>query len=188
MLGHNSNTPSRPTYSFLGDNDTGLYSAGANSVALSANGTRRVNVIGGSSVVDIDPVGDGSTVFRFGNSFQPVAGTPTLGVSANPFGGLFVSNCADGAGDAECGAAPSGSFVLDAADADTAVSTTAVTADSQILIQKDASLGTRLGVTCNTTFGRTYMVTARTAGTSFTVTASGAPATNPACLNYFIVN
>ncbi len=99
-----------------------------------------------------------------------------------------ATNCADGAGDAACGSAVAGSVVIDAADTDTVVSTTGVTADSQIFIQEDSSLGTRLSVTCNTDTGRTYTITARTAATSFTVTASGAPTTNPACLSYSIVN
>lgn len=68
------------------------------------------------------------------------------------------------------------------------VSTTAVTANSQILIQEDSSLGTKLSVTCNTTIVRTYAVTARTAATSFVITTSAAPVTNPACLSYTIVN
>jgi hypothetical protein len=68
------------------------------------------------------------------------------------------------------------------------VSNAAVTADSQILVTEDSSLGTKLGVTCNTTTGRTYSVTARTAGTSFVITSSAAPTTNPACLSYSIVN
>lgn len=49
-------------------------------------------------------------------------------------------------------------------------------------------LGARLGVTCNTTIARTYAVTTRTAATSFVVTASAAPTTNPACLSYLMVN
>lgn len=99
-----------------------------------------------------------------------------------------VGNCADSSGDAACGAASAGSFVIDAADTDTVVSTTAVTANSQIFVAEDSSLGTRLSVTCNTTLGRSYAVTARTAATSFTWTASAAPAANPGCYSYFIVN
>ena len=99
-----------------------------------------------------------------------------------------ATNCADSAGDAACGSAAAGAFVIDAADTNTVVSTTAVTADSEIFIQEDSSLNTRLSVTCNTTIARTYAVTARSAGTSFTVTASAAPVTNPSCLTYKIVN
>lgn len=101
-----------------------------------------------------------------------------------------ISNCADSAGDAACGAASAGAFVIDAADTNTVVSTTAVTANSQIFLQVDASLGTRLSVTCNTQDAGTFdiRVTARTAATSFTVTADAGPTTNPLCVNYFIVN
>jgi hypothetical protein len=103
---------------------------------------------------------------------------------------LFGSstNCSDSAGDAACSDAPAGSFVIDASDTDTVVSTTVVTANSQIVVVEDSSLGTRLSVTCNTTLGRTYAVTARTAATSFTITSSAAPTTNPACLSYWIIN
>lgn len=101
-----------------------------------------------------------------------------------------VTNCSDSAGDAACGAAPAGAFVIDAADTTTVVSTTAVTANSQIFLQVDSSLGTRLGVTCNTQDPGTFdiRVTARTAATSFTVTADAGPTTNPLCVNFFVVN
>lgn len=51
-----------------------------------------------------------------------------------------------------------------------------------------SSLGTKLSVTCNTTLGRNYSVTARTASTSFVITTDAAPVTNPACLSYVIFN
>ncbi len=98
-------------------------------------------------------------------------------------------NCSDGtATPADCLTAPNGSVIISAAATAVVVNTTAVTANSQIIIQEDSSLGTKLGVTCNTTIARTYAVTARTAGTSFTITTSAAPVTNPACLSYSIVN
>ena len=101
-----------------------------------------------------------------------------------------IANCADSAGDAACAAAPAGSVVVDAADTNTVVSTTAVTANSQIFLQVDSSLGTRLSVTCNTQDPGTFdaRVTARTAATSFTITLDAGPTTNPLCLSYFIVN
>ena len=98
------------------------------------------------------------------------------------------SNCSDGAGAAACSAAPAGSVVIDAGATTVVVSTTAVTANSQIFVQDDSSLGTKLGVTCNTAAFRDYRVSARTAATSFTITASAAPVTNPACLSYSIIN
>jgi hypothetical protein len=102
-----------------------------------------------------------------------------------------TTNCTDGAGAAACTAAPAGSVVIDAAATTVVVSTTAVTANSQVFVMEDSSLTTRLGIGgagCNSTTGRTYTVSARTAATSFTITSSAAPVTNPACLSYFIVN
>lgn len=98
-----------------------------------------------------------------------------------------AANCADSAGAAACGAAAAGAFVVDAAATSVVVSTTAVTANSEIFVQFDSSLGTRLGITCNTT-GALPAVTARTAATSFTVAVPAAPVTNPACFDYHIVN
>lgn len=99
-----------------------------------------------------------------------------------------ATNCSDSAGAAACGSAAAGSVVIDAATTSVVVNTTAVTANSQIFIQEDSSLSTRLSVTCNTTIARAYVVTARTAATSFTITTNAAPVTNPACLSYKIVN
>lgn len=102
-----------------------------------------------------------------------------------------VTNCADSAGAAACGSAAAGSVVIDAAATAVVVSTTAVTANSQIMIQTDSSLGTRLSVTCNTQSSLVLgspRVTARTAGTSFTVTIEAGPTTNPLCLSYTITN
>ena len=104
----------------------------------------------------------------------------------------FTGNCADPAGDADCGSNPSGAIVVDATDTTTVVSTTAVTANSQIYLQRDNSLGTRLGgITCNTQssliLGQPY-VSARTDATSFTVTLDVAPTANPMCINYVLVN
>ena len=101
-----------------------------------------------------------------------------------------ATRCTDSAGDAACSAAPAGSVVVDAADTATVVSTTAVTANSHIFLQIDASLGTLLSVTCNTQDGGTFdpRVTARTAATSFTVTVDTGPTTNPLCLSYYIIN
>lgn len=99
-----------------------------------------------------------------------------------------TTNCSSSAAPAVCAAAAAGSVVIAAAGTTVTVNTTAVTANSQIFITEDSSLGTKLSVTCNTTIARTYAVTARTAATSFTITASAAPVTDPACLSYAIVN
>jgi hypothetical protein len=99
-----------------------------------------------------------------------------------------TTNCTSSAAPAVCAAAPAGSVVVAAAATTVTVNTTAVTASSQILLTEDSSLGTKLSVTCNTTTGRTYTVTTRTAATSFVITSSAAPTTDPACLSYTVLN
>lgn len=98
------------------------------------------------------------------------------------------TNCASSADPAVCASAPAGSVSIAVADAATVVNTTRVTANSQIFVQDDQSLGSRLSVTCNTTPNRNYTISARVAATSFTIVTDTVPATNPACLSYFIVN
>ena len=101
------------------------------------------------------------------------------------------ANCADSAGAAACAKAAAGHFVIDASSTSTVVSTTAVTANSEVILTRDDSLGTLLSVTCNTqsslTLG-TPRVTARTAGTSFTVSIDVGPTTNPMCVGYMVIN
>jgi len=100
-----------------------------------------------------------------------------------------VANCADGtATPADCASAPDGHVIISAGATSVVVNTTRVTANSEIFIQEDSSLGALLGVTCNTTIVRLYTVTARTVGTFFTITTSAAPIIDPACLGYKIEN
>jgi len=96
------------------------------------------------------------------------------------------ANCASSASPAVCSAAAAGAVVVAASATTVVVNTTAVTANSEISLTFDSSLGTRLGVTCNTT-PSLLSVSARTAGTSFTITTA-APTTNPACITYSIIN
>jgi hypothetical protein len=120
---------------------------------------------------------------------------PADTLNATAFGGvqaatyITASNCTSSAAPAVCGSAAAGSVVIAAGSTTVTVNTTAVTANSQIFVQEDDSLGTKLSVTCNTGVnGNLAEVTARTAGTSFVLTTSPAPNTNPACYSYFIVN
>lgn len=99
-----------------------------------------------------------------------------------------ATNCSSSASPAVCAAASSGSVVVAASATTVVVNTTAVTANSQIKLQEDSSLGTKLSVTCNTTPATTApTVSARVAGTSFTITTT-VPTTNPRCFSYSIVN
>lgn len=101
---------------------------------------------------------------------------------------LTDTNCSSAASPAVCGSAAAGSVVIAAAAGTVTVNTTAVTANSQIFVMEDASLGTKLSVTCNSTSGRVYEITNRTAATSFIISSTSNPVTNPACLSYLIVN
>lgn len=91
-----------------------------------------------------------------------------------------------------CSGAPAGLFscATNASGATCVVDTTAVTAVSEIQIQPDSSLGTALSVTCNTTADAsltTPRISARSAGTSFTITL-GTFSSNPECFSYIVVN
>jgi parallel beta-helix repeat protein len=97
------------------------------------------------------------------------------------------TNCSSSASPAVCAASASGRVVVAAAATTVVVNTTAVTANSEIQLTFDSSLGTALSVTCNTTPVQPT-VSARTAGTSFTITVPSAPTTNPACFSYSIRN
>lgn len=104
-----------------------------------------------------------------------------------------ITNCSSSASPAVCGSAAGGSVAFPTGVTSVAltVNTTAVTANSQILLFPDDTLGTKLGVTCNSTLATLVggmAITARTAGTSFQVTYSGTIATNPLCASYLIVN
>ncbi|MEK7149442.1 MAG: hypothetical protein AAB757_00475 [Patescibacteria group bacterium] len=99
-----------------------------------------------------------------------------------------TSNCSSTTSPANCGSAPAGSVVMPAGNDTLTVNTTAVTANSQIFITEDFSLGSRLGIICNTREGRIYSISSRTTSSSFVITSNKAPVTNPACLSYLIVN
>jgi len=133
---------------------------------------------------------NGSTQYQIDTSgnLATSGGTIIIANTGALTGLKFASqtNCSSSSG--VCGSAPSGGITIAAAATTVTVATTAVTANSNINISEDSTMGTRLSVTCNTTLGRTYAVTTKTASTSFVITASAAPTTNPACLVYTIFN
>lgn len=88
----------------------------------------------------------------------------------------------------QCGNAAAGSVVFPVQSTSVVVYTTVVTQQSQIFVMEDSSLSSLLGVSCNSIIGRTYLITGRTPGVGFRVTASSAPGGNPACLSYHVVN
>ncbi len=126
----------------------------------------------------------GTGIVRFSNG---VANTATITPATGAIKAALyqsLTNCTSTTGT--CAAAPSGAVTIAASQNTVTVATTAVSASSNITVTEVPAYSTRLGVTCNTTAGRTYSVTTITAGTSFVITASGSPATNPACLSYTI--
>jgi hypothetical protein len=88
------------------------------------------------------------------------------------------------------GSSGSGIVAMLAGTTSIAVTVDEVTPYSRFKISEDSTQGALLGVTCNTTPGRTYTVTAKTPGQGggFTITSNAAPTTNPACLDWEIVN
>lgn len=116
------------------------------------------------------------------------ATAPTVNTTGGvqPFNYKTQSPCTNTGGT--CGSAVAGFVTIAAAVTTVTVASTQVTATSKIFIQEDQSLGTALSVTCNTGAVRTYYVTARTASTSFVITSSAAPVTNPACLSFYFVD
>lgn len=100
-------------------------------------------------------------------------------------------NCASSTTPAVCGSNSVGSITMPVGATTIVVDTSAITAISQIFIQPDTSINLS-SITCNTTatqFAGPYYISARTIGTSFTITSLGtAPAVNPACLSFNIIN
>lgn len=127
----------------------------------------------------------GTGVFTALNSGGGFFTSSSSSTSANLYS--TGTNCASAAAPAVCGAAASGSVVIAAAATTVVVNTARVTANSQVQVTFDSSLGTRLSVTCNTTPVQPT-VSARVAGTSFTITVAVGPITNPACFSYTIIN
>ncbi len=104
---------------------------------------------------------------------------------------VTAGNCSSSASPAVCSSSAAGSVVIAAGATTVQVNTSAVTANSQIFVFPDETLGTKLGVTCNSTLATAasgLAITARSAGTSFTVSTTATIAVNPVCLSYLIVN
>jgi hypothetical protein len=95
--------------------------------------------------------------------------------------------CFSSASPAACGAFINGFVTIPAGSSSIVVNTTAVTANSQISVTFDSTQGTNLGVTCNTTAQAAY-ISARTAGTSFTISVPSNFTTNPGCVGFSIKN
>jgi hypothetical protein len=161
-------TQTAPSYAFTSSSNSGMFISGG-LLSFTAGGTR---------VSFCSNTGCNFNGSNFTTSFF------------NAQSALFStsSNCASSASPAVCTSASAGSVAVAASSATLQVNTTAVTANSQIILTEDSSLGARLSVTCNTTpTVQPLTVTARTAATSFTF-SNTAPTTNPRCVSYWIIN
>ena len=114
-----------------------------------------------------------------------MCGLPGKPVVVSSYGTL--SNCSSSASPAACGSAAAGSVVIAPGSSSVVVDTTEVTANSQITLTFDSSLGTRLRVTCNNTPQQPY-VSGRTAGKSFRISVPESFTANPGCISYSITN
>lgn len=156
-----------------------------------ANGTFFLN--GSSGSLNLKPQSSASGTLTFPNATDTVAILGSQTFSGTQFFTTMgtASNCSSGASPAVCGSAAAGSAAVPTGASPTLqINTTAVTANSQIFVNDDESLGAKLGVTCNTSIATLTnpVVTARSAAASFTVQINATIAVNPACISWLIVN
>jgi hypothetical protein len=196
-----------PSFSFIASPTTGIYSSAADRITFAAAGASKFYVDSSGTPVTFIALANFEQNITNGNGNNPTCGginagavcsTTGLGSTGAVNGTKFLSNtnCLDNAGAAACSAASAGHFVLDAASSTVTVSTTAVTASSEVRVFEEPWSGTLHGsITCNSDHLVLPFVTTVTAATSFVVTsyaiATGsvlAPATNPLCLGYVIEN
>lgn len=157
-------------YRYVGTGST------ANTSFFSFGGMGNILTLFGTANVGINTATDNGFNLDVNGSFRAAKVSSTI-------------NCSSSASPAVCTSAPSGSVAIPSGvNQSLVVNTTAVTANSQILVTEDESLGTRLGITCDSTVPTAApVVTARTAGTSFTVQIPFT-STNQVCISYTIVN
>jgi hypothetical protein len=198
-----------PGYAFTGQTGTGLWQNGG-ALELSSAGitTLRLQGQGFVAISSSATLGWVAGVDASGNAFDTglcraaagvidttTSNTCTVGGTLNT-GTLnaaihqTATKCANGASPAVCAAAAAGVVAVPTGTNPTlVVNTTAITAASQIFLQIDES-ATISGTTCNTTLTTLTqpVVTARTAGTSFTIQIGSTLVTNPACVSYLVFN
>ncbi len=114
-----------------------------------------------------------------------VCGLPGQTLTESRFGTL--SNCSSNSSPATCGSAAAGSVTVAAGATTQIIETTAVTANSQILLTFDSSIGKKLGVNCNK-MPVQGAVSERIIGKRFTLLVQTAPKSSPACFSYEIIN
>jgi hypothetical protein len=134
------------------------------------------------------------TSFKNGNISGTASTAGLHKLTQNGFYGTTITGqeqtetqCFSSASPAVCGNNINGFVAIASGSSSVVVDTTLVTANSEISLTFDATQGTNLGVTCNTTAQQPY-ISARTAGTSFTISVPTNFSTNPGCIGFHIKN
>jgi len=196
-------TPGNSGEWLISDGDAATNQGLARFGFLGTNKTDGVTFVNsrGATTVDFNLVGyynsttvTGTGGVRFGDGRQNVVAS--VDGAGKLSAALYASNtnCAAAGSAANpslvaCAAAPTGAFSCDfaASGGTCVVSTTAVTANSNIIVKQVSYLSTRLSVTCTATpLVGSDMVTAITPATNFTVTLG--TFTNSACFVYWITD
>jgi hypothetical protein len=162
---------------------------GAGTLTFSRSGSDVFSLYNGVNNID------SATSFTIGNGQSATLNQGRAGVwevRVNSANHCAAAGTAANPSVVSCGAGTSGFFscATNASTGTCTVNTTAVTANSVIQVQPDSTLGTALSVTCNTsadTGVTAPRISARTAGTSFTITL-GTFSTNPECFSYLVIN
>ena len=169
---------------------TGNTGGNANTLVLKPNQGAFIMTYGAGSWFTMlrGILGSGDT-YVFTAATIPTLTSTTINNSGVTTSGSYrtTSVCALSGTNPNCGSAAAGFVSILAGATTNTISTSAVTANSQILLQFDPTLGTALGVTCNTNSQAIYPTT-KNAASGFIVTTSTAPTTNPLCFSYSVVN
>ena len=190
--GSPSGAQTNPTF-----NDTFLYRSGPGLLGLMEAGSSdtvgfvfsrattqaALKFSGNSNTWNLSPENGSNGSFSMGGMAISTTGSSSAGSFKS------AVNCQSTGGT--CTSAAAGMVTIAASATSVTVSTSAVTANSEVLVTRDDSLGTALSVTCDTQSSLvigTPRVTARTGGTSFTISVDVAPTTNPVCISYSLIN
>ena len=111
--------------------------------------------------------------------------TTTGQISAATYASASVGSSSSS--PAAVGSAVAGHFIIATGGNTGNASTTAVTANSTIILQREFTTPIA-GTTCNTTASTTPVVSSKIAGNGFIATSAANPVTNPFCLSYLIIN
>jgi hypothetical protein len=98
-----------------------------------------------------------------------------------------IGQCFSSTSPAVCGSNIDGFVAIPAGSSSIVVHTTSVTAKSEISLTFDTTQGANLGVTCNTSPQQPY-ISARTSGTSFTISVPTSFSKNPGCIGFHLKN